>query len=226
MKRAHRAGFTLIEVLVSLVIAALAVTNLLSVVRDAFERDDRLVARLRMVDGTIGLFALLDCLLATTTRELRDEPAAGGASAKIAGGTSASARHPAVSGTADTLTIWSQGPRVLGLSQSVAFTLTHDTGGDSPGPIILRWRTPEGSQESETVLSAQTLRLRYGAKTERGTVAWYDRWSGPIDNLSLIEASVGDGTTGRLYTRSIAVVPVLPKICARPSPPKECPQWH
>lgn len=212
----RRAGFTLVEVLVALAIAALAVASLVHVVRDAFDLDGHLVAQARRADATATLFTLVDTLLATTAYEVPAE--AGGVSG-------AGPAPPSVTGTEDAVTIWSRGPAVLGLSDRIPFTLAQESADDGAGPVVLRWRSPEGAVEIEPVLAAQSLRFRYGGTAEGGTILWQDQWSGPVAALSRIEVSIADAVTGRRSSMTAAVRPLLPRICARQPMTKGCPQW-
>ncbi|MEE7502566.1 prepilin-type N-terminal cleavage/methylation domain-containing protein [Methylobacterium mesophilicum] len=225
MKRL-RAGFTLIEVLVALVVAALIVASLGHVVRDAFDLDGRLAGQARTIDGTVSLFTLVDTLLATTAYEARVEPAAAGAPPTGGAAIRSSAVPPSISGTEDAITIWSRGPAILGLSDRIPFTLAQESAADGQETIVLRWRSPGGTLESEPVLGAQTLRLRYGGTTGSGATLWQDRWSGPTESLSLIEVSTTDAVTGRRFTRVAHVRPLLPRICARQPSLKGCLQWQ
>ncbi|MCP1545763.1 hypothetical protein [Methylorubrum extorquens] len=216
MSRRWSAGFTLLEVTVSLSVTALALASLAHLVHGAAGLDASLSTRQRASGEAEALFVLL--------RELLDGPRRepSGQALRLAGGPGG----PSVSGTADAVAVLSRGPRVLGVAEPTLFTLTFETG-DAPdrGRILLGWSSGTSNPEQETVARARGFTLRYAATTG-GELKWSETWSRPVADLAMIEVSLVEAGTARRVSQLIPVVSSLPRICVLHPLLEGCPQWH
>lgn len=217
MSRRASAGFTLLELMVALAVAALAVTGLAHLLGDAAGLDARLGDRRRATGEAEALFSTLEQLLADPPRELRGE------ALRLAGGPGG----PAVSGTKDAIKVLSRGPRVLGLPEPVSFVLSLDPGVTSEGGRVTLGRLPTtGAFEPEPVARAREFGLRYAAVAQGGDPVWTDAWSRPVAELALVEVSFTEAVSGRRVSRVIPVIPSLPRICALRPLLDGCPEWR
>jgi len=215
MRRRANAGFTLLELTVSLAIAALALASLTHLVRGAAGLETRLGDRLRTVNEEEALFTLLEQLLGDPRREPSGE------ALRLASGSTG----PSVSGAEHEITILSRGPSVLGLTAPVPFTITFDAGDATDGGLLLlRWSPLTGTPEQETIGRARGLSLRYAAAGAE--LVWTDTWSRPVAELALVQVDLIETKTGRHVSRLIPVGSSLPMICVLRPLLEGCPQWR
>ena len=217
MSRRGRAGFTLLELTVALAVSALALASLTHLVHDAAGLDVRLGERLRAHDETEALVGILELLLSDPQRELNGE------ASRLAEGSGG----PSVYGGAHAITIISRGPRVLGLADPTAFTLSFDAGSaPDRGRVSFGWSPATGKSEPEIVAHARDFALRYAAATGRSDLAWTDSWSRPVAALALVKVSYVEAASGRPVSRLVPVVPSLPRICVLRPLLEGCPEWR
>lgn len=216
MSRRANAGFTLLELTVSLAISALALASLTHLVRDAAGLENRLGDRLRAVNEEEALFTLLEQFLGHPRREPRGE------ALRLAGG----AAGPSVTGTEQGITILSRGPSVLGLTAPIPFTIAFEAGDAADdGQLLLRWSPAGGAPEQEAIGRARGFSLRYAAGKE-GDVVWHDTWSRPVAELVMVQVELIESKTGRRVSRLIPVGTSLPLICVLRPLLEGCPQWR
>ena len=217
MSRRRNAGFTLLELVVSLAISALALAGLTHLVQDAAGLDARLGEQLRSAGQAEALFVLLEQLLTDARRELSSE------ALRLAGNTG----RTSIFGDGQAITVVSRGPRVLGLIEPTSFTLAFDEGSAlKRGQIVLTWPSTDGTYQHELVASAKAFRLRYGMVGSDGDIAWIDSWSRPVAALALVEASYVVSVSRRRISRLIRVTPSLPRICVLQPLLEGCPEWR
>lgn len=217
MSRRRNAGFTLLELVVSLAISALALAGLIHLVQDAAGLDARLGERLRNAGQAEALFVLLEQLFTDARRELSSE------ALRLAGNSG----RTSISGDGQVITVVSRGPRVLGLIDPTSFTLAFDEGSAlDRSQIVLTWSSTDGIFQREVVANAKAFRLRYGMVSSDGDIAWTDSWSRPVAALALVEASYVEPVSRRRISRLIRVTPSLPRICVLQPLLEGCPEWR
>lgn len=217
MSRRGNAGFTLLELVVSLAISALALAGLTHLVQDAAGLDTRLGERLRSAGQSEALFVLLEQLFTDARRELSSE------ALRLAGNSG----RTSISGDGQAITVVSRGPRVLGLIDPTSFTLAFDEGSAwDRSQIVLTWSSTDGTLQREVVANAKAFRIRYGMVSSNGDIAWTDSWSRPVAALALVEASYVEPVSRRRISRLIRVTPSLPRICVLRPLLEGCPEWR
>ncbi|TGE01040.1 PulJ/GspJ family protein [Methylobacterium nonmethylotrophicum] len=215
--RQGSAGFTLLEVLIALMISAMALAALTHLVQDAAGLDARLSVRARSADETQALFALLEDLLLGPEREMTLKAAA----------QPAASPESSVSGTDRAIRIVSRGPRILGLMRPAPFRLAFEPTEADRGRIVLRWPSPAGGTDRETVMAdVRSFRIRYAEAAQIGIRSWHDHWSGSVAGLAMVEISLVDAATGHRQSRTIPVASTLPQICVLQPLTSGCPQWN
>ena len=205
-------GFTMVEVVVALAISGLALVELAYLTRDAAQAHDRFAsAGLREAEAE-AFFRTVEQLVERIEIETQDEAARFGRKET----------RPLISGSAEAVRLVSLGPRILSLSKPVPFEIATAKQGRSQA--VLRWEGAGSPAGDVLVTNAERLRFRYGARGEHHIV-WQEHWQGPVLSLALLQVGLVESGTGRLRSKTIAVRPIFPAVCALRPLLTGCPQW-
>lgn len=201
------AGFSLIEVLVALAVAGLAVSGLVGFVMQASRFDTALNARSLAREEIDGVLRVLEVLIDDAAEEMRESTAA------------------AIAGDRRSIRIMTKGPRILGTTRPSLFELSYEEKIDGPGRIVLAWSDPitNAVRREEVSREIAEFSLSYASWTR--PLNWETSWTRPVIALSLVRIDLMSSRTRQRSTKFFPVAPSFPPTCVVNLFAKGCPKW-
>jgi general secretion pathway protein J len=158
------AGFSLLEVLVTIAVAALVISALSGFTRMMTNAELYGERQQASHESIVGAARVFRHVAARAVPDLRHD-----------------SEMAAVVGTPKRLTFLSRGPSIMALDRPVPITLLIENG-DGGSKLLLSWREPasEAIREELLIPSARSIVLSYfGFGRERDGERWHSRWDQP-----------------------------------------------